>query len=85
MNISFRNKYILIYVIFFLHLAPTRFHIFQFKPVRNKKAYIWKYIYIKLENTDANTTVKIPETAIARPLMAPSTSPISIALAVPIA
>ena len=41
--------------------------------------------YIKLENNEAKATVKIPETAIARLLIAPSTSPISRAFAVPIA
>ena len=36
-------------------------------------------------NKDAPSTVKSPATAMARLLMAPSTSPISIALAVPVA
>ena len=44
-----------------------------------------KQIAIEYAKTEANSTVKIPETAIARPLIAPSTSPISIAFAVPIA
>ena len=42
-------------------------------------------IYIKLANSEAKTTVNIPDTAMARLLMAPSTSPISSAFAVPIA
>lgn len=38
-----------------------------------------------MRKTDANITVRIPDTAMERLLIAPSTSPISIALAVPIA
>lgn len=41
--------------------------------------------YIKFAKTDAPTTVQRPHTTIARLLIAPSTSPISIALAVPTA
>ena len=40
---------------------------------------------MKLANTDAPTTVRIPHTTIDRLLMAPSTGPISMALAVPTA
>ena len=41
--------------------------------------------YIIPENTDAPTTVSNPATAMARLLIAPSTGPSSMALAVPIA
>ena len=41
--------------------------------------------YMKLANTDAITTVHNPAMAIARLLMAPSISPISMALVVPMA
>ena len=41
--------------------------------------------YINCANTDAPITVRRPATAIARLLMAPSISPSSIALAVPMA
>ena len=41
--------------------------------------------YIIPANTDAPTTVSNPATAMARLLMAPSTGPSSMALAVPIA
>ena len=41
--------------------------------------------YINPANTDESTTVSIPATAIDKLLIAPSISPISIALAVPIA
>ena len=43
------------------------------------------WVQIKLANREAPITVTSPATAIARLLMAPSTSPISMALAVPIA
>ena len=43
------------------------------------------YFYINPANTDESATVSIPASAIERLLIAPSISPISIALAVPIA
>lgn len=46
--------------------------------------FIWFLQYI-LANMDAHTTVMSPDTTIARLLIDPSISPISIAFAVPIA
>lgn len=41
--------------------------------------------YMKLEKIDANSTVQSPEVAMARLLIAPSISPISMAFVVPMA
>ena len=41
--------------------------------------------YINCAKSGARITVRIPDTAMANPLMAPSTSPNSMALAVPMA
>ncbi len=59
-----------------LHISSERYEKYNFSN------YIY---YIKCAYTDASITVSIPVTAIDRLLMAPSTSPISIALAVPMA
>ena len=66
------------------HLKGVRSH--SFITTLHKHPHINpEAVYINPANTDAAITVKSPATAIARLLIAPSTSPSSMAFAVPMA